>query len=376
MLKFYLTKFRQIPRSLVFKKMENKTGFNSDIFTMLENHRFTKGPKKVVVEEKKPIVIKYEEKKEPEVIKEPEKPKFDPDMKKNFEYIYEKITEMRKDRNAPVDTMGCMANADQTAPKETRDFQLLVSLILSVQTKDEKTAEAMKNLKEKGLTLENMYKMSEEEIYKLIKCVNFNNNKAKYLKNLATTLVEKYDSKIPEKVEELIKFPGIGYKIAVLFVNHAFEHGYGIGVDTHVHRICNRLGLAKTKTPDQTRVELESYVDKKYWHELNLLLVGFGQQICQPVRPKCEECLLNNLCPEGIRNTKEIKGVTKKTKTSTAKSDTSEERIKIPSQISTQASPEKEEHLFEINTISPNESPSKELSQSQTSDGKVNNNKN
>lgn len=129
--------------------------------------------------------------------------------------------------------------------------------------------------------------------------------KVKHLKKTAEILKRDYDCDIPDSVEGLCKLPGVGPKMAHLCMNIAWKKQSGIGVDTHVHRISNRLGWTGengTKTPEDTRKALEGWLPESKWTEINWLLVGFGQQICLPVGPNCAECLNKSLCPEGIKN--------------------------------------------------------------------------
>lgn len=227
--------------------------------------------------------------------------------RKDFDYVYEKIKEMRKNKNAPVDTSGCDTCADPTASKEERDFQILVALLLSVQNRDESTALAVEKFIKHGLTLEKVYQMTEEEIRQIVSNVNFNRKKARHIKQATSLIIEKYGGEIPDKLNELLAFPGIGYKIAILYLNSAHALNVGIGVDTHVHRISNRLGWVNTKLPDKTRLELESFIPKSHWTEINHYLVGFGQQICLPISPKCQSCLLSDRCPFVQKNLAQIK---------------------------------------------------------------------
>jgi len=292
--------------------MESKNQFSKDMLDMLDNHKFDDSKKKPTKRRKEnPIEIKYETNAENQSIKQKGK-----DLKGTrqlFKVIYDKICEMRKEKNAPVDLIGAFTCPDKDAPEETRNFQLLVALMLSVQTKDEITAEAMTNLKKFGLTIEKMNEASEDDIVAQIRKVNFNRTKAKNIKKIAKILIEELDKKIPTTLEKITEFPGVGPKIGVLYINEVLGAHHGIGVDTHVHRIANRLGWVKTKSPEETRLELQSFIDKEYW-DINELLVGFGQQICLPRNPKCEECLLNDICPEGKANTRYLKLKTKKTK--------------------------------------------------------------
>lgn len=127
--------------------------------------------------------------------------------------------------------------------------------------------------------------------------------KATYIKKTAAVLASDYGGDIPRTVSELCKLPGVGPKMAVLTANVAWGDTAGIGVDTHVHRISNRLGWTgpeATKTPEATREVLERWMPSSLWKEANHLLVGFGQQVCTPLRPRCGECLNSDLCPVGI----------------------------------------------------------------------------
>lgn len=222
---------------------------------------------------------------------------------------FKRIEQMRIENPAPVDTMGCAVLADPDAPPHQQRFQTLVALMLSSQTKDTITSVSMKNLKDRGLTLQNVLQWSIEEIEKMIFPVGFYKRKAVYLKKIAEILQEKDD--IPSTLEEILKLPGIGPKMGHLIMTHAWNNCQGIGVDVHVHRISNRLEWVHTKTPEETRVGLEDWLPKEYWEPINGLLVGFGQTICA-ARPKCSKCLLSkdNLCPyyeKVVKNEEQIK---------------------------------------------------------------------
>lgn len=119
------------------------------------------------------------------------------------------------------------------------------------------------------------------------------------MKQTAKILIDKYDHDIPDNIEELLKLPGVGPKMGHICMATAWNKITGIGVDTHVHRISNRLAWLKTSTkePEQTRIQLESWLPRDLWAEVNHLFVGFGQTICTPVRPKCADCLNKHICP-------------------------------------------------------------------------------
>ena len=225
---------------------------------------------------------------------------------KNWQQQLENIREMRRDRNAAVDYQGCERTADETAPPEVQRYQILISLMLSSQTKDQVTFEAMRKLKENNLTVENILKMSEDKIGELIKPVGFWKKKAGYIKKATEICHEQYADDIPPTVEELVKLPGVGPKMAYITMNVAWNKLSGIGVDTHVHRISNRLGWVRkpTTVPEQTRIALENWLPREEWNDVNVLLVGFGQQVCLPVKPLCSECLNFDICPFGRKNKK------------------------------------------------------------------------
>jgi endonuclease-3 len=182
----------------------------------------------------------------------------------------------------------------------------LVSLMLSAQTKDEVTWAAIQNLRatfrqtdavEGGeyFTLDDVRAAPIEVIEECINKVGFWRRKAQYIKAASEILHKEYNGDIPRSIEGLCSLPGVGMKMAMLTMQVAWGDNVGIGVDVHVHRITNRLGWHKkeTKNPEETRLNLESWLPKEYHRPINPLLVGFGQTICLPVRPKCEECLLS-----------------------------------------------------------------------------------
>eukprot|EP00833_Pecoramyces_ruminatium_P002854 jgi/Orpsp1_1/1176886/evm.model.c7180000059388.2 len=215
----------------------------------------------------------------------------------NWLQTYNEIKEYREKNEAPVDTQGCERLANEDLPPKQFRYQVLISLMLSSQTKDQITAEAIQKLQKKGLTIENILKMSEKEIDKCIEKVGFHNRKASYIKKTTEILHEKYDDDIPDNIQELIKLPGVGKKMGYLTLQVAWNKNMGIGVDVHVHRISERLGwIKKSKNPEEARINLERWLPKTYWKEINPLLVGFGQICCLPISPKCNQCPVKN-CP-------------------------------------------------------------------------------
>lgn len=230
---------------------------------------------------------------------------------KNEISLYYEIKKQREEISAPVDVMGC-ASSPVEFDDEERKLYTLVALFLSSQTKDEITYTAMRNLikslpeesaaktgnikKTKnynGLTIENLVNSSEQFIDSCISKVGFHKTKAKNLKKIADILKKKG---LPTTLNEAIELPGIGEKMGFLYMLHGCNKVLGIGVDTHVHRIVNRIGLVKTKKPEETRRELEKIVPKEEWKDINKVLVGFGQVICLASNPNCKKCCIDKKC--------------------------------------------------------------------------------
>lgn len=223
----------------------------------------------------------------------------------NWQEVYSITQEMRKKVLAPVDTMGCEDLADVTRSPRDQRLQTLIALMLSSQTKDPVTAAAIKNLQDNlpsGLCLEALLEVEPSRLNELIMKVGFHNNKTKYIKATAEILRDQYKGDIPDTIEGLISLPGVGPKMAYLCMSAAWGRDEGIGVDVHVHRITNLWGWHKTSTPEQTRAELEAWLPREKWHEINHLLVGFGQTICLPVGRNCGDCELSGrgLCPSAV----------------------------------------------------------------------------
>lgn len=213
--------------------------------------------------------------------------------------VYAALKQARETQEAPVDIEGAGTLADSQSAPEVVRFQTLIGLMLSSQTKDPVTAAAMERLKEKGLSVTDVLSMSEAEISKLIYPVSFYRTKAKHIKATAALLHEKYSDDVPDTIEELLKLPGVGPKMGYLCLSICYGKVDGIAVDTHVHRICNRLAWVKSKTPEQTRVQLQEWLPQKYWGEINLVLVGWGQTVCKPIKPQCHLCPVQSDCPTG-----------------------------------------------------------------------------
>lgn len=174
-------------------------------------------------------------------------------------------------------------------------FKVLISCIISLRTKDETTREASERLFKKASTPQGVSRLTPVEIEKLIYPAGFYRVKARVIAGLSTELMENHNSEVPDTIEGLLKLKGVGRKTANLVVTMGFGKP-GICVDTHVHRIANRWGFVSTKTPEETEFALRKRLDKKYWMEINDLLVAFGQNVCRPVSPVCTGCRISAFC--------------------------------------------------------------------------------
>ena len=180
--------------------------------------------------------------------------------------------------------------------KLSRDpFKILISTIISLRTKDNVTREASKRLYEIADTPEKMLEHSTESIEKAIFPAGFYKNKAKTIHNISKILIKKYNGIVPDDIDELLTIKGIGRKTANLVVTMGYCKE-GICVDTHVHRISNRLGYVATKNPTETEFALREKLPKQFWVEYNDLLVTFGQNLCVPISPHCSRCPIHNYC--------------------------------------------------------------------------------
>jgi endonuclease-3 len=181
------------------------------------------------------------------------------------------------------------------AARERNPFKILISCILSLRTQDRTTGEASGRLFSLASTPEEMAILSIREIERAIYPVGFYRVKAQRIRAMSREISEKYESRVPDEIDELLKLKGVGRKTANLVVTLGYDKP-GICVDTHVHRITNRWGLVKTRTPGETEFALREVLPRKYWKEINALLVAFGQRICKPVSPLCSACSLNANC--------------------------------------------------------------------------------
>ena len=204
---------------------------------------------------------------------------------KNIDAIINKLNDANLPHSDFVDLMEGFKNP----------YLVLICCILSLRTNDKTTYPATLRMLELAKTPEDMMKVDVEKLEKAIYPVGFYKNKAQQIVDLSKLIVEKYNGKVPDTIEELVKIKGVGRKTA----NLTLAKGYGIPaicVDVHVHRISNRLRWVKTSLPDETEMELRKKLPQKYWLDINTLLVTFGQNICKPINPKCQECPIKEFC--------------------------------------------------------------------------------
>jgi endonuclease-3 len=197
---------------------------------------------------------------------------------------------------------GAVRGMDEPAVEKISDdkhedpFQVLIATMLSAQTRDAVTAAASARLFRAARTPATMAKLPIARIQRLIYPVSFYRHKARHVKETCRQLVARFGGRVPATMEELLTLPGVGRKTAnlVLILSHASRDN--ICVDTHVHRISNRLGWVRTRTPDQTEQALYRVVPRRWWPQVNLFLVTWGQNVCHPVYPRCAACVISPVC--------------------------------------------------------------------------------
>jgi len=208
-------------------------------------------------------------------------------VKHDIDVIIEILSKKKDEWEKPIVT--------EIAESDPDPFRILISTVLSLRTKDEVTREASKRLFCLADTPESMMKLDRKDIEQAIFPVGFFRNKAATVIDISRTIVERYGGKVPDDIDELLKLKGVGRKTANLVVTMGYGKP-GICVDTHVHRISNRLGYVTTKTPKETEFALREKLPERYWIEYNDLLVTFGQNLCKPVSPLCTQCPIHDHC--------------------------------------------------------------------------------
>ena len=215
-----------------------------------------------------------------------------------WQSTWDLIVELRADRTAVVDSMGTEAiSAIGDVSARERAYQALISLMLSSQTKDTINMATMKKLRAHqpgGLTVASVSAMTDDTLHEYIRQVGFHNNKVRFIKETTRLLLERHEGEVPRTMDALLELPGVGPKMAIILMRVAFDETVGISVDTHVHRICNQLGWAGaqgSKTPEKTRKVIEGWMPSHIWPDVNLLLVGLGQEVQTERAKLISKCL-------------------------------------------------------------------------------------
>lgn len=203
-------------------------------------------------------------------------------MKKDVTKIIEELKDMYPEAKCSLDF--------------STPFEMGIAVMLSAQCTDERVNKITPILFAKYKKPEDYIKATLEEIEDIIKPCGFYKNKAKNLKGYAKNIIEKYKGQMPETIEELMELPGIGRKSANVIMLEAFNNPQGIAIDTHAKRISNRIGLSKEKEPSKIEKDLIKQIPKRYFKDVNHLLVWHGRKICNARKPKCEECGVNKYC--------------------------------------------------------------------------------
>lgn len=215
---------------------------------------------------------------------------------KNISEVLDKIENSIKEFTIPVVTYFKTVSGSP--------FQILISTILSLRTKDDVTKDASLRLFALAKTPKEMLNLSKEKIQKAIYPVGFYKNKTKSIIEISRILLEKYNGRVPNEMDNLLSLPGVGRKTANLVLTEAFDIP-AMCVDVHVHRISNRFGYIKTKDPLESEFALRKKLPIRHWNKYNLLLVTFGQNICKPISPFCSRCPIADVCPKkGVKKSR------------------------------------------------------------------------
>lgn len=207
----------------------------------------------------------------------------------DYQYVLKILEKSYYNSKAPSVTL--------IAESTINPFNILLSTLISLRTKDEVTLQASKKLFNKVSSFNDIINIHLKELEKIIYPAGFYKTKAKRIKSIAKIIIDEYNGKIPDTIDELLKLPGVGRKTANLVISLGFNKP-GLCVDTHVHRITNRFGWVSTKTPEKTEFMLRKILPQKYWRKINDYLVSYGQTICKPISPFCSRCKLNDICPK------------------------------------------------------------------------------
>ncbi len=200
-----------------------------------------------------------------------------------------------------IDHMELPAVEKIAEESQENPFEVLISTMLSAQTRDPVTAAASARLFRAARTPRTMARLTTKRIERLIYPVSFYRHKARHVKATCRLLVDRFGGRVPGRLDDLLTLPGVGRKTANLVLILSFKSLTNICVDTHVHRIANRLGWVATRTPEETEQALYKATDRRWWPYINLYLVTWGQNVCRPVYPRCGECAIRAHCATGRR---------------------------------------------------------------------------
>ncbi len=189
-----------------------------------------------------------------------------------------------------------LPSVSQISVDRPSPYKVLISTLLSLRTKDRVTAEASRRLFSEAETPNEMIRLTEARIAELIYPAGFYKTKSRTILRISHELIERYNGQVPDQMEKLLEFKGVGRKTANLVLILGFQKP-AMCVDTHVHRISNRWGYVRSRTPDDSETALRKKLPVRYWLDYNDLLVMFGQQICVPVSPHCSQCTIRKFCP-------------------------------------------------------------------------------
>jgi len=219
------------------------------------------------------------------------------DTEPDWVAVFRNLEKWRKSfLSAPdIEDTAVAAVAGEYEEGPEKPWAVLVSTILSLRTKDEVTRSASRRLLEKARGPAELLALGIEETARLAYPAGFYRTKAANLQKIAALLLEKHGGQVPAEMDALLSLPGVGRKTANLVLTEAFDM-YGICVDIHVHRICNRAGWISTQTPEKTEIALREKLPKRYWKRINGLLVLYGQNVCRPVSPFCSRCMIKDHC--------------------------------------------------------------------------------
>lgn len=192
-------------------------------------------------------------------------------------------------------------NSPETELTHTDERELLIAVCLSAQTTDKKVNEVTPELFRRYASWEKMAAADVDDVIKIIRPVNFHKGKADRLIKAAKFILETFNGKVPDTIEDLIKIPGVARKSANVILNEVFDKAEGVVVDTHVIRLSNRLGLTVLKDPKKIEKELMGILPKKYWRNFSANLVLHGRYICKAKKPACDKCFLSDICPSAFK---------------------------------------------------------------------------